>query len=257
MSNTGSHVFTPDGCIVQSPGLLRHDWLLHGASTRRFIETRNTQEAEMNRLLARLDGAGLGRVCAQQKHTNRVGVVTASVAESARGDRPYVFPETDALVCPQPGVGVFVFTADCVPIFLCDCRSRVVALVHAGWRGTLARIAEQTVQTMEAVGCQPGDIEAWVGPCISRHAYEVSEELIERFRAEFADANRSGVTFFSGRLLDLTALNVHQLVRCGVAPNCISTSNLCTFGNRDLFHSYRGGNGAAGRIVSVIAVRED
>ncbi|MCX7717075.1 MAG: peptidoglycan editing factor PgeF [Candidatus Sumerlaeaceae bacterium] len=257
MSPAESHVLSTDGFVVQSPGLLRHDWLLHGASTRRLVETRDTQEAGMNRLMARLGGAGMPMVCAQQKHTNRVQVVTAAAAEAARAGRPHVFPETDALVCAQPSVGVFIFTADCVPIFLCDTRLHIVALVHAGWRGTLARIAEHTLQTMQNIGCQPADIEVWFGPCISREAYEVSPELIERFRAEFADAERSGVDFFSDRLLDLTALNVYQLEKCGVAQSRISISNLCTFGNRDLFHSYRGGNGAAGRIVSVMAVRED
>jgi YfiH family protein len=252
-----SHLFSPDGLLVQSPALLACNWLLHGATTRRFSKTRDTQQTEMRRLLDRLDASGMTMVCGQQKHTNRVAIVTEALADAGRNGHAHVFAETDAIVCPVPEVCVFIFTADCLPIFLCDIRRRVVALAHAGWRGTLTRIAQRTVEVMLSAGCQPRDIIVWIGPCIGRSSYEVSEELIGRFRAEFADAERRGVSFFDGRLLDLTALNVHQLSICGIPAEHIGVSGLCTFRNRDLFHSYRAGNGAAGRIVSAIAVRGD
>jgi len=99
-----SYLFSPDGLLVQSPALLACDWLLHGATTRRFSETRDTQHSEMRRLLARLDASGMAMVCGQQKHTNRVAVVTEALADAGRNSHAQVFAETDAIVCPVPEV---------------------------------------------------------------------------------------------------------------------------------------------------------
>ena len=89
--------------------------------------------------------------------------------------------ETDAVITAQPGLCVCVKTADCIPVLLYDSRQRIVAAVHAGWRGTVARIVQKTVRQMMPL--VPGDLHAIIGPGISLEWFEVGDEVYEAFRA--------------------------------------------------------------------------
>ena len=94
-----------------------------------------------------------------------------------------MFPDTDALITQVPGLWIGVYSADCVPILVADTRLKVVAAIHAGWRGTVGGITRDTVERMTAdFGCRPEDLQAVIGPSISPEAFEVGEEVVMLFR---------------------------------------------------------------------------
>lgn len=100
------------------------------------------------------------------------------VAEGPWGD---LRPEGDAIVASLPGLACGALTADCAPVLLADPQARVVASVHAGWKGALDGVIASAVSAMVAAGARPGDIVAVVGPCIGPGSYEVGPEFYERF----------------------------------------------------------------------------
>ena len=88
--------------------------------------------------------------------------------------------DTDAVITDKPGLCVCVKTADCIPILLYDIRQRVVAAVHAGWRGTVSRIVQKTFEQMKPLN--PGDLHAIIGPGISLEQFEVGDEVYDAFK---------------------------------------------------------------------------
>ena len=94
-----------------------------------------------------------------------------------------MFLDTDALITQVPGLWIGVYSADCVPILVADTRLKVVAAIHAGWRGTVGGITRDTVERMTTdFGCRPEDLQAVIGPSISPEAFEVGEEVVMLFR---------------------------------------------------------------------------
>ena len=151
--------------------------------------------------------------------------------------------EGDALVTARAGVPVSVRTADCYPILLADNRNRAVAAVHAGWRGTAARIVIRTLEEMHRLyGTAAADVYATIGPGIGECCYEVGADVARQFGLE------------AGRI-DLAAINRRQLLDAGVAEHSIDVLGGCTKCDAHLFHSYRRDQLAAGRMVSYIAQR--
>lgn len=227
-------------------------WLVHAATTRRFSPADADRVAELRHLQTTLGLPRFPLIHADQRHTNTVGVVTDQVLANLWPDSRYRFPHTDAIVCPLAGVSIAIFTADCAPIFLADRRTRTIALAHSGWQGTLSRIAERTVEAMASCGTDPADIVAWIGPMAAGCCYEVSEELADRFSAEFTDAMDAGTVLRRGRLLDLVALNAFQLRKAGVPADQVIPSGLCTIHGHDTFYSYRADKGTTGRVISMM-----
>jgi polyphenol oxidase len=163
--------------------------------------------------------------------------------------RAGVLGEGDALLENTPGSVVAVKTADCIPILLVDERLRAVAAVHAGWRGTAARIVARAVETMgERFGTRAADLHAAIGPGIGPCCYEVGPEVALQFPGQPL-AGRPG-----GRL-DLTDGNARQLIEVGVTPARIHASYLCTKCRFDEFHSFRRDREAAGRMHSFVGIR--
>lgn len=170
-------------------------------------------------------------------------------------DAPAVRPKGDALVTNVPGLLLIVKTADCLPLLLVDERLRVVAAVHAGWRGTRSRIVQKTVGAMKPrFGTNPADIIAAPGPCIGPACYEVGEDVRSAFLShEFPDdlfvpAGRPGKYF-----LDLNAANALQLRSAGVPPGPPLRSSACTHCDPDL-HSYRRDRDTSRRMFSFIGL---
>ena len=148
--------------------------------------------------------------------------------------------EGDALVSREPGVSVSVRTADCYPILLADARSRTVAAVHSGWRGTAARIVHVALEQMQA---SPEHTFAAIGPGISVCCYEVGEDVGKKF----------GLTG-AGRV-DLAEANKKLLMEAGVPEGNIEILGGCTFCDADRYYSYRREKEEAGRMISFIGVR--
>ena len=159
-------------------------------------------------------------------------------------------PEADALISERRGVGLGIFTADCIPIFILDIATPAIGIAHAGWRGTFARIAVNTLAQMEAsFGTVPTNCRIHLGPSIQKCCYTVSTELRTRF------AERFGSTVHDGTNLSLQVANVNQLIEAGLPSNSISISSLCTACRTDLFYSHRAENGQTGRMLSYIQLR--
>jgi hypothetical protein len=187
---------------------------------------------------------GLGFACARQVHGARVIVAAAPTGP---------VEEADAVVSLRPDVAACVSVADCVPVLLADPASGAVAAIHAGWRGTIARVAAAAVERLVAeVGAEPGRLLAVVGPSIGPCCYEVSEELAARFRAEI-DADVAGAA--AGTRLDLWRANVHVLADAGLSPERVEVLGRCTACDASRFFSHRRDAGRTGRQVAFVAAR--
>ncbi len=158
----------------------------------------------------------------------------------------------DAVVAHTPGQICAVMTADCLPVLLCEERGVHVAAVHAGWRGLAAGVIEAAVARMD---CAPGRLMAWMGPAIGPMAFEVGDEVRERFRAWRREADQAFVPSPGGRwLADIYQLARQRLTALGVER--VSGGECCTFSDAERFFSYRR-DGVTGRMASLIWVDPD
>ena len=158
--------------------------------------------------------------------------------------------EADASHTDQAGVVCAVLTADCLPVLLCDCEGRKVAAVHAGWRGLLNGVIEQTIAAMGA----EGELMAWLGPAIGPDAFEVGEEVREAFLADESATEAAFVPSANDRwLADIYTLARLRLNRAGVMA--LSGGEYCTYSDPRRFYSYRR-DGRTGRMASLIWIEE-
>ena len=262
-------------------------WLVHGFSTRTggasvlasgervlnlgFTEWDTREAVQKNReaFQSALAASGLALIPLRQFHSAVIRFFQASPAESSKGD---------GSLTNEPGLLLAAQTADCVPILLVDPRERAVAAIHAGWRGTLARIAEKTVGQMRMrFGCKPSNIIAAVGPSIGGCCYEVGTELVTKFTSQFAGAGEWFDELRTGDepnplqwlnmmppghqpapqnvRFDLRKANRAQLLSAGLAGKNIYIADVCTACHTDLLFSYRKEADRSGRLMSVIGIR--
>lgn len=169
------------------------------------------------------------------------------------------WPEGDLLVTEHADAALAIRTADCVPILLVDPRRRVVAAVHAGWRGTALGAALHIVSLLdERYGVSPEHLVAAIGPSIGPDRYEVGPEVPYGFARRFETAlvrrwcRDSGPAQFK---LDLWQANLDQLVMAGVPAAQVHVAGLCTATHHRIFHSYRIDGARAGRMVAGIRLK--
>jgi polyphenol oxidase len=178
-------------------------------------------------------------VFARQVHGREVAVVTAADRGSgARGEAGAV--KADALVTTSPEVGLTIMVADCVPLVLVDPGARVLAVVHAGWRGTVARVAEAAVRAMTDLGADPGAVVAGIGPAIPADRYQVGDEVADAATASFAADPRGtdGILRPDGTgrwTFDLRAANHRVLTAAGVPAEAIEIAPVGTGGDSPFF----------------------
>ncbi|MBP5513836.1 MAG: peptidoglycan editing factor PgeF [Bacteroidaceae bacterium] len=141
--------------------------------------------------------------------------------------------DTDAVITDVPGLCVCVKTADCIPVLLYDRKCRVVAAAHAGWRGTVSRIVSKTIAKM---GVPPSELSAIIGPGISQEAFEVGDEVYERFREAGFPIERIAVRKVKWHL-DLWQANRWLLEEAGVLD--IHVAGMCTYKDSARFYSAR------------------
>ena len=147
--------------------------------------------------------------------------------------------EGDALVTRNPDMVIGILTADCVPVLFHDAEAQVIGAAHAGWKGALYGVVENTIAAMEKLGAARGSIHTAIGACIRQASYEVGAEYIERFVAE----DRASKAFFapstkpSHAMLDLPGYVKMRLAKAGVGK--ISDIDKDTCSNPDLFFSCR------------------
>lgn len=164
----------------------------------------------------------------------------------------------DALVTDVPGVCICVSTADCVPLLLYDRTRKVVAVAHAGWRGTVNKILTNLLETMRhAYGSHPGDIIAGIAPSISLQAFEVGEEVYTEFKEKRFPMEQISVfnTETGKHHIDLWEANRIQLINYGIPENQIECSGICTYTQHHRFFSARRLGIKSGRILSGIMIK--
>lgn len=197
-----------------------------------------------------LDPSRLATV--HQVHSPDVVVVTRDNAAER--------PPADAMVTSTPGVILGVLAADCGPILFADPQARVVGAAHAGWKGALYGVLENTIEAMITLGARREGIRAVLGPSISSANYEVGPEYVARF----IDQDPAYAAFFrpspkpDHAMFDLPALTLKRLTDAGVEA---ASLGLCTYADPQRFYSYRrtthAGEPDYGRLLSAIAIRED
>lgn len=295
--------------LLVAPRLRRCSWLAHGFTTRRpgdfnlnYSAAKTPAAVERNRraLLRALGSPKRARgwqlVTLRQRHTD----VIQAIHQASGGKPPGGFGlgrqrrerdgavklVGDAVITDQPGLLLAVQVADCLPVLLVEPDRRVVAAVHAGWRGTAKRIAEKTVGRMrQEFGCNPKRMLAVIGPGIHRCCYEVGREVAEAFEASFpywaklihrTEPSPSEVHWQQPLLapaareprprpavttppaekfhLDLVEATRRQLVAAGLKAGNVWASPLCTACRTDLFFSHRAERGRTGRMMGVVGL---
>ncbi|WP_447973469.1 peptidoglycan editing factor PgeF [Nitrospira sp. Kam-Ns4a] len=232
----------PTGVITIPAFATRRDGVRH------FFGTRLSEGLPLNWPMSR-GRAKPTVVAVEQVHGTNVLVLDRPVSPGA-----VFLGGWDALMTNQPGVLVTVRTADCVPVLLHDPVRRVVAAVHAGWRGAVAGIIPRTLETMRRrFGSTPDSLRVGIGPSVGACCYEVDEPVLSRLRAGFSDWKTVAVETGAGRAkLDLRLLVRLQAESRGVRPDGVHAVNLCTVCYPELFHSYRRDGTVRGTMVSGI-----
>lgn len=283
--------------VLRAPLLSQISWLVHGFSTRvggiSAIPDASSSRNDLNlgtvvwdspehvaenrrRLLDCVAAEDMRLVVQDQIHSDLIRVVNQTPAAS----RP---PRGDGLVTDRAGLLLAILAADCLPILIADVRQRVVAAVHAGWRGTARRIVQKTVGRMRLLfGSRPEDLRAAIGPGIRVCCYRVGDEVAAEYESQFLYSSKILVVqkphkhFVNkkyalmrserwratpsgeGRIinLDLVEANVRQLEDAGVGPRNIFADSPCTSCNPQLFFSHRRDAGHTGRMMGVIGKRQ-
>jgi YfiH family protein len=272
--------------LLQIPALAKLPWLLHGFGTIAggssnldgqsvlnlgFTEwdSRESVLENRRRFQAALGASDLPLITLKQFHSDVIHVFNSAPSDPCKGD---------AAITNRPGLVLAVQTADCVPILLADPKKRAIAAIHAGWRGTLARIVAKTIGSMQMhFATDPRDLLVAIGPCIGPCCYEVGTEVATQFLSQFVDA----ATYFDelrtgdepnplqwlnmmppghqpspkNVFLDLRKANQCQVLAAGLRPENIHTVDLCTACRPDLLFSYRKQGAHTGRQMSAIALR--
>ena len=190
-------------------------------------------------------------VTIHQTHSSDVVTLNAPLPEG----KPK--PRADAIVTATPGLALGILTADCQPVLFADPVAQVIGAAHAGWRGALSGVLENTVDAMITLGAQRERINAVIGPCISQKAYEVGEDFLESFLSEDSDFSRFFINGASEKYhFDLVGFGLSQLRNAGLAN--ASWIGHCTYADPARFYSYRRsvheGLADYGRLISVIRI---
>ncbi|MGD9519558.1 MAG: polyphenol oxidase family protein [Armatimonadota bacterium] len=183
----------------------------------------------------------------EQVHGGQPGAVTGGPL----GDW-LVLPQCDAVICTVPGVAVAVRVADCLPVLLWV-PSRVVAVVHAGWRGLVADIVPRTLSQLERMSFPAGQLSAAFGPRIGLCCFEIGEDVAAKLGALVGGeqhVTRRGHRWFA----DLAGLVKEQLIVGGVRPEALVDTGGCTQEDTEYFFSYRRDGGDAGRQVGIAVI---
>lgn len=161
----------------------------------------------------------------------------------------------DGVMTAMPGVCVGVSTADCVPVLLYDADHHAVCAVHAGWRGTVKRIVQKAVASMNAAfQSKPQSLQAVIGPCISREAFEVGDEVYEEFRKAVFPMQQIATRQAKWHI-DLPLCNQLQLEATGIPAQNIRQCGICTYQNAADYFSARRLGTQSGRIYTGIVLQ--
>lgn len=193
-------------------------------------------------------------VAAKQIHSDQIKVISSNDKGKGALDYQTAIEDTDALITNEPGILLTSYYADCTPILILDPVKKAIGLAHAGWKGTVLKIAQKTVLKMKEVyQTIPEDILVGIAPAIGQCCYQVDSRVIEPLKENFN--NWQELIKEDGKdrwRLNMALANQVQLEEIGVKTENIIQSELCTCCNSDLFFSYRRDQGKTGRMASMI-----
>ncbi len=206
---------------------------------------------ENYRLLSYDLGFDLNRtVISKQTHTDNIRIVTED--DAGKGvTRESDIEDTDGLITDVKNIPLVVFSADCTPVLLYDDNKKVVAAIHAGWRGTVKKIAGKAVKLMkEHFNCKPENIYALIGPSIGSCCFEFGNEAKEIFDDKYLTPKDDKY------MVDIWSYNKDQLLLEGVPEKNIDLSSVCTVCNSDKYFSYRTHKEKTGRQAALILLKD-
>ena len=172
--------------------------------------------------------------------------------------KPRDMQSVDALVTNQPNVTLVTYYADCTPIFFVDKVKKVIALAHAGWRGTVGKICKNVIDTMvNDYNCNTTDIICCVGPAISKCCYEIDKSCYDEFVKAQLDIEKIMTTKPNGKYMaNLLEANKQILISSGIPNENIIISDVCTKCNSELLWSHRATNGHRGTMCAFMCINE-
>ncbi|TAN42911.1 MAG: peptidoglycan editing factor PgeF [Nitrospirae bacterium] len=214
---------------------------ISGPNVSAFFTTKSSS-ADMNRLL-KISETEKAYVPIQ-KHTDKVVVVDHDL-------EPKI---ADAVITNRPRILIGVQVADCVPILMYDGKKKVVAAVHAGWRGTAAGILKNTLNVMaDRFYSSPADIFVAIGPSIKGCCYQVGPEVVEGVKKSTGEGTY--IIEKGGKYcVDLAGANKRQALSCGIPEQNIRIAADCTFCLPEKYYSYRFAKGTTGRQYGLIGM---
>ena len=163
----------------------------------------------------------------------------------------------DSLITNKKNIAIGVLTADCAPIFIFDPQKKIIAAIHAGWRGAYKKIIQKTIKNLKKKGCRTKDIIATVGPSIAQNNYEVQKEFLNKFLKQ----NNKNIIFFKfikkKIFFSLNMYIKYQLINCGIKK--VEIINKDTYLEKNNFFSSRRSlknkNNDYGRNISLIMIK--
>lgn len=263
-ANTSSHIHSS---LLQSQPTIVHFFStrLHGFSTgvARSLNMGFTPEdqprntiANRKFLLNTINMPFENLTTVNQVHGCNIIEATEQLAGAGKDLKPSIAGAADALITNRPNIPIMVLTADCVPIILFDPRKKAIAAVHAGWRGTVARILEKTIAAMQLkYQSHPQDIVAAIGPSIGPCCYQVGNDVVERAMASLSKPESCITNIDNRYYFNLWEANRIQLLDNGVSTSNIDMLKLCTKCHCDLYFSSRANGGITGRMGACIMLR--
>ncbi|OAS13627.1 peptidoglycan editing factor PgeF [Paenibacillus oryzisoli] len=201
---------------------------------------------------------------AEQVHGKDIAIVSLDEQGRGRDSRETALQAKDGFITKEKDIVLCAQFADCVPLFFYDPIQRVVALAHAGWKGTVLNISMATISLMtHTFGSRPSDIRAAIGPSIGICCYEVDQTVASRVRLVFEESQLStedqeAIIKDNGNekyMLNLQLLNQKLIEQAGILSSHIEVTQLCTSCRTDLFFSHRKEGGSTGRMIAWIGLR--
>lgn len=225
--------------------------------------TRGDDEAAVRENYRRI-AAALGTdakqfVCSDQTHTTNVRRVTK--ADAGKGVViPKDYTDVDGLITNEPGIVLSTFYADCVPLYFVDPVHRAIGLSHSGWRGTVNKMGQVTIEAMKReFGSRAADLYCAIGPSICQDCYEISRDVAEEFMKAFPEHVNDILLQKSEEKfqLDLWKANEIVMLESGVLPEHLAVTNICTCCNPTELFSHRASKGKRGNLAAFLMIKKE
>ena len=262
---------------ISSPSLDQLEWAINGTSTRiggvssGFTEAMNfcnnefdtPENVSKNREIF-FDAIGVDEanvVNSRQIHKTDIAVVDEAMLALSPDERSQRNGDIDGLTTDVPGTTLACYSADCCIVTIVDPVNRAVGIAHAGWRGTVEKIASKLLETMTTnYGTSPSDVVCSLGPSICKDCFEVGEDVVAAAKDAFDESTWPAIftphaTGDGKYQFDIWEANAQALIEAGVPRQSIEKPNACTCCNPDIFFSHRASNGRRGTIMTFVGIK--